>query len=84
MHTDKKLMILKKETEGGLYMFLRTKNKRNGRHSRKSKKQLWRGILSAVLCVAFLSTNVGGAFSVAAAETLLGVAEDTQEDTGEG
>lgn len=65
-------------------MFLRTKNKRNGRHSRKSKKQLWRGILSAVLCVAFLSTNVGGAFSVAAAETLLGVAEDTQEDTGEG
>lgn len=65
-------------------MFLRTKNKRNGRHSRKSKKQLWRGILSAVLCVAFLGTNVGGAFSVAAAETLLGVAEDTQEDTGEG
>ena len=65
-------------------MFLRTKNKRNGRHSRKSKKQLWRGILSAVLCVAFLSTNVGGAFSVAAAETLLGGAEDTQEDTGEG
>ena len=65
-------------------MFWRTENKRKGKHSKKSRRQLWRGILSAVLCVAFLGTNVGGAFSMAAAETLLGVAADAQEDTGEG
>lgn len=65
-------------------MFWRTENKRKGKHSKKSRRRLWRGILSAVLCVAFLGTNVGGAFSMAAAETLLGVAADAQEDTGEG
>lgn len=64
-------------------MFWRTENKRKGKHSKKSRRRLWRGILSAVLCVAFLGTNVGGAFSMAAAETLLGVAADAQEDTGE-